>query len=50
MYIAVNFTLSRVASRLEVRQRRRYGAGAIAVAGVEDLTVVTAHADAATGR
>ena len=50
MYIAVNFTLSRVASRLEVRQRRRYGAGAISVAGVEDLTVVTARADAATGR
>lgn len=50
MYIAVNFTLSRVASRLEVRQRRRYRAGAISVAGAEDLTVVEARADAATRR
>jgi glutamate transport system permease protein len=48
MYIAVNFTLSLVARRLEVRQRRRYGAGAISVSGVEDLAVVGAHADAAT--
>jgi glutamate transport system permease protein len=48
MYIAVNFTLSRIARRLEVRQRRRYGAGAISVTGVEDLAVVGAHADAAT--
>src|SRR4051812_13304248 len=50
MYIAVNFALSRVAHRLEVRQRRRYKAGAISVAGAEDLTVVEAHADAATRR
>jgi len=50
IYIAVNFTLSRVASRLEVRQRRRYQAGAISVAGAEDLTVVEARADAATRR
>jgi glutamate transport system permease protein len=50
MYIAVNFTLSRVASRLEVRQRQRYRAGAISVAGAEDLTVVEARADAATRR
>lgn len=48
MYIAVNFTLSRVAHRLEVRQRRRYNAGAISVTGAEDLAVVGAHADAAT--
>src|SRR5437868_3647871 len=48
MYIAVNFTLSRVAHRLEVRQRRRYKAGAISVTGAEDLTVVEAKADAAT--
>jgi glutamate transport system permease protein len=47
VYIAVNFTLSRVARRLEVRQRRRYGAGAIAVAGVEDLTAIGAQADTA---
>ena len=52
MYIAVNFTLSHVASRLEVRQRRRYRAGAISVTGAEDLAVVEAKADAsaATGR
>jgi glutamate transport system permease protein len=48
MYIAVNFTLSRIARRLEVRQRRRYRAGAISVTGVEDLAIVSAHADAAT--
>jgi glutamate transport system permease protein len=47
MYIAVNFTLSRVASRLEVRQRRRYRAGAISVTGAEDLAVIEARADAA---
>jgi glutamate transport system permease protein len=47
VYIAVNFTLSRVARRLEVRQRRRYGAAAIAVAGVEDLTAIGAQADTA---
>jgi glutamate transport system permease protein len=46
-YIAVNFTLSRVARRLEVRQRRRYKAGAISVTGVEDLAVMGAHAEAA---
>lgn len=48
VYIAVNFTLSRLASRLEVRQRRRYGAGAISVSGVEDLAVVEAKGHAAT--
>jgi glutamate transport system permease protein len=47
VYVVVNFTLSRVARRLEVRQRRRYGAGAIAVAGVEDLTAIGAQADTA---
>jgi glutamate transport system permease protein len=46
LYIAVNFTLSRFARRLEVRQRRRYRAGAIRVAGVEDLTAVAVAADA----
>jgi glutamate transport system permease protein len=45
MYIVVNFALSRVARRLEVRQRRRYKAGAINVAGVEDLAVVAAHGE-----
>ncbi|MGH9158307.1 MAG: amino acid ABC transporter permease [Acidimicrobiales bacterium] len=43
MYIAVNFSLSRLARRLEVRQRRRYRAGAIEVTGIEDLAVVGAH-------
>ena len=48
MYMLVNMVLSRVARRLEVRQRRRYSATGIAVAGVEDLAVVAAHGDAAT--
>ena len=43
IYIAVNFGLSRVARRLEVRQRRRYGAGGIAVTGAEDLDAVNAQ-------
>lgn len=40
VYIAVNLTLSRVARHLEVRQRRRLGAGPMTVGGVEDLTSV----------
>jgi glutamate transport system permease protein len=47
IYIIVNFTLSRIARRLEVRQRRKYKAGAITVTGVEDLAVVGAHGEAA---
>ena len=47
VYVIVNFTLSRIARRLEVRQRRRYGAGAITVAGAEDLTATAVAADAA---
>jgi glutamate transport system permease protein len=43
LYIVVNFTLSRLARRLEVRQRRRLGAGTIDVSGVEDLAVVQAQ-------
>ncbi len=43
MYIVINFALSRLATRLELRQRRRYSAGAISVAGVEDLAVVAAE-------
>ncbi len=50
LYIAVNFTLSRIARRLEVRQRRRYKAGALSVAGVEDLTAVAVAADAHDAR
>ena len=45
MYIVVNFTLSRLARRLEVRQRRRYRASGIGVSGIEDLAVVDAKAE-----
>ena len=44
IYIVINYSLSRLARRLEVRQRRRYKAGAIRVTGVEDLAVVNAAA------
>jgi glutamate transport system permease protein len=37
IYLVVNFTLSRIARRLEMRQRRRYKAETIDVAGPEDL-------------
>lgn len=37
MYIAVNMALSRVARRLEVRQRRRYGGSIEVKGGPEDL-------------
>jgi glutamate transport system permease protein len=47
VYIVVNSVLTRVARRLEVRQRRRYRAGAISVSGVEDLVVLEAAGDAA---
>ncbi len=47
MYIIVCYSLSRLAGRLELRQRRRYSAGAIQVTGVEDLAVVGVQADAA---
>lgn len=46
VYFLVNFALSRLAVRLEVRQRRRYGASGIAVAGVEDLAVMGVQSDA----
>jgi hypothetical protein len=40
VFIIVNFTLGAVARRLERRQRRRYGAGPITIAGgPEDLVV-----------
>ncbi|MBW3546866.1 MAG: amino acid ABC transporter permease [Actinobacteria bacterium] len=43
MYVAANFVLSRLARRLEVRQRRRYRAGGIEVkGGPEDLVLVDA--------
>jgi glutamate transport system permease protein len=38
VYITVNFCLGRVARYLEVRQRRRLGAGALTVPGAEELT------------
>jgi glutamate transport system permease protein len=50
MYIAVNATLSQIATRLEARQRRRYQAGSIQVAGVEDLAVVQAKANVTMGQ
>lgn len=46
LYWAVNFTLSRVARHLEVRQRVRYRAGGISVAGTEDLVATTLGAEA----
>lgn len=49
MYIIVNFTLSRIARRLEVRQRRRYAAGTIEVKGAEDIAVLEAHSTAEVG-
>lgn len=45
VFVAVNLALSRLARRLEVRQRRRYRAGAISVTGVEDLTVLDAGSE-----
>lgn len=39
MYIAVNYTLSKIAQRLESRQRARYNADKILVAGAEELAV-----------
>ncbi len=40
IFLVVNFTLSRIARRLEVRQRKRFRTGTIAVAGPEDLVTV----------
>lgn len=37
IFLVVNFTLSRIARRLELRQRKRFRTGTIAVAGPEDL-------------
>jgi glutamate transport system permease protein len=50
VYILVNFALSRLAGRLEVRQRRKYKAGAILVpGGGMDLALLGAQAEAAVG-
>lgn len=40
IFLVVNFTLSRIARRLELRQRRRYRADPIETGGPEDLVVV----------
>jgi glutamate transport system permease protein len=46
LYVVVNLILSRIARRLEVRQRRRYKAGSITVTGgPEDLVVVSAEGE-----
>ena len=47
VYIVINYTMSRLVRRLEVRQRRRYGADAIRVTGIDDLAVVGVLAEAA---
>jgi glutamate transport system permease protein len=44
MYWAVNFALSRIARRLEVRQRRRFG-GKPPVAPTEDMATLRAESD-----
>ncbi len=49
MYIAVNLVLGRVARWLEIRQRRRLGAGAIVVTGAEDLNATAVQAAAVRG-
>lgn len=43
MYVVVNFAISRVARWLELRQRRRLGASAIEVHGLEELTVTASY-------
>ncbi len=45
-YIVVNSLLSLLARKLEARQRRRYGAGRIDVAGAEDVSLTGAQATA----
>ncbi|MDP1820817.1 MAG: amino acid ABC transporter permease [Acidimicrobiales bacterium] len=49
MYIVVNYSLGRLARWLEVRQRRRFGAGAIVVAGAEDLNQTAVVAASTAG-
>ena len=41
VFVAVNFTLSRIARRLEVRQRRRYGPVALDMTGAPEDLVAT---------
>ena len=47
MYIAVNVALSRLARRLEVRQRRRLGGAPVLVVGAEDLNAAAVVAGGA---
>ncbi|MEA2501573.1 MAG: glutamate transport system permease protein [Actinomycetota bacterium] len=49
LYLAINIPLSRVARRLEVRQRRRYRAGSINVAGAEDVVALAVGASMGGG-
>lgn len=49
VYIAVNLVLSRIARRLEVRQRRRLGAAAIHTAGLSEELAVMEVADVDAG-
>jgi glutamate transport system permease protein len=49
LYLAVNIPLSQAARRLEVRQRRRYRATGVSIAGAEDLVAVAVGADAKSG-
>ena len=49
VYLVVNMALSRVARRLEVRQRRRYQAGSISVAGAEETVAVAVGASIGGG-
>lgn len=42
VYIVVNLLLGRLARWLEVRQRRRLGAGAMVVSGLEDMSALAA--------
>ncbi|MGH8999240.1 MAG: amino acid ABC transporter permease [Acidimicrobiia bacterium] len=46
VFVVVNLCLSLLARRLEVRQRRRYRTGGIAVGGVEELAVLDVAAEA----
>jgi glutamate transport system permease protein len=47
VYFVIIYLLARLARRLEVKQRRRYGGGAIDVGvGIEDLEALVADADA----
>lgn len=50
IFLVVNLALSRLARRLEVRQRQRYGASAMKVGGMEELTALDVQAEAVLTR